>query len=139
MSKDVNFAVELKFFETEWSISKRLLPVLSFISNQFKNVSCEIHLLDAIGMVGSELCNKVDGHEPVLFDLPELMNALRGDMQIIELRMIIRSGKSYFEILVVDGQDVDILSNQRNILNKEIIGEFIFLNLDLFNIGKISE
>lgn len=139
MNRDIEFAVELKFFETEWSISGRLLPILNFINKQFSNVSCEIYLLEATGITGDKLCNIVDGHEPVFFDLPELMNALRGDMQIIELRMIIRSGKSYFEILVVDGQDADILSNQRNILNKEIIGEFIFLNLDLFNIGKISE
>jgi len=139
MNRDIEFAVGLKFFETEWSISRRLLPILNFINKQFNNVPCEIHLLEVTGVTGDKLCNKVDGHEPVLFDLPELMNALRGDIQIIELKLIIRSNRAYFEILVVDGQDVDILSNQRSILTKAIMGEFIFLDLGLFNIGKISE
>ncbi|MEP6952128.1 MAG: hypothetical protein ABI863_22750 [Ginsengibacter sp.] len=63
----------------------------------------------------------------------EIQKVLQEDGQLIELKLLMEYKKKQLRFLVVDGMHVNILSNNYEIAETNIVGDFGYLALDLFN------
>lgn len=113
------------------SVESRLEKVLQGMLKEYGNMSCVISDIDATGQEGSMLTNRNNSGETIQTDINKMISLVQEDGQIIDLNLSLNADNK-FEILVTDGQSIDIIGEAHNI--SSIIGDHIDLDPKLFNI-----
>lgn len=111
------------------TIEKRIRTILEYILCTHASDRSLIRDIDATGKLGDKLTRRINNKEKIELNKSELLSLLSEDGQIIELDILIGSPPR-FQILVIDGNDVDILGNEE--LPLEALGKHSNGDLTLY-------
>lgn len=131
------FAIELMINYPE-TIEERCLAIFSYLRNNYSELKCMLTSLEATGEKGREISKELEETNEIPVDIKQITQIFDEDGQVLEFNLILNSKDFDLWILIRDGQHANIVSNNYSILDKQVIGEFIFLGLDLFGGGNSS-
>jgi hypothetical protein len=99
--------------------------ILKGILKEFGNMPCIISYIDATGQADNLLTERNNNEEEIQTDILEMISLVQEDGQIFDLDLSLNSDNK-FEILVTDGQDIDILGEEHDL--SSLIGEHVDLD-----------
>jgi hypothetical protein len=119
MEKTYRFAITL-IIEEEEPVEKRLMSFIRqvVLPDSEPAISLKYFESTAPGELDEQLLQHP--HRAVEF-LNELMES---ELQVIEMDMEIEIANNIYRIIVIDGQEIDLLSNNELILKEEVVGKF---------------
>jgi|GEM_PF-2390165 len=135
MRNETRKAVALKLLKGE-RLEDRIRTLLFFVKTEYSNLVFFVCDIDATGALGCELSDLIELDKSLKLDFSSLINLLTEDGQIIELMMkVADSVSTIMEVMVRDGQDINVISSEDRIFHENALGSFDFLDVGLFDNG----
>lgn len=131
---DYKYAIEFNIKPPD-RIENSVVQLLTFCENKYGTIVCRIKDIEATGEYGLYLTEKIEKEQTWQAFLEEIIHVFQEDGQVIELNMEIFRGDFFGWVIIRDGMDFNFLTNEASILDKHKIGEFVNLDLKLFNVG----
>lgn len=100
-------------------LESRVAKIIRYIAGNFQNLSIHVLELDATGQKASSLSD-----EFFTEDLSLILEIFEEDGQIIDLDMMVENPEVRIQIIVVDGQHVDVNTSKGVDLNEEVTGKW---------------
>lgn len=112
------------------SIESRLESILTRMRYEIGDFDCIISDIEATGKLGNQFTKRNNTGENIRLSINDLILLVREDGQIIELNVLLITNNE-IELVVVDGQSIDVLGNDNFVLS--FIGDYVDLDPKLFN------
>jgi hypothetical protein len=102
------------------TIEQRIRTILEYIFTTYASDGGLVMDIDATGKFGDRLTRRINNKEEIRLSKDEILSLVNEDGQIIELNLLIDSPPK-FQILVIDGNDIDIIGDEE--LPVEVLGK----------------
>lgn len=125
------FAIQL-LYNDQNEIQPRLIQILDFICK--KQIYQNIFLLEleATGLHGEILSGKVEKNGFVQVSCGDIQKIFIEKGQIIDLHMVMKGATDDLQLIVADGQDINIVSNNLELLDEKVVGRYQTIDIKYF-------